>query len=80
MRRHTVIFESRGAKEDDQLELEFRRVCAGANYNGLELPFKAVFASKQTNSGGLQLADLVARPIGRHGPRPKSGKQGVRCT
>ena len=61
-----VIFESRGSKEDDQLELEFRRVCAGVNYNGLELPFKVIFASKKTNSSGLQLADLVARPIGRH--------------
>ena len=61
-----IIFESRGKKEDAQLELEFRRICDGGNYSGRALPFRIVFASKQVNSGGLQLADLVARPIGRH--------------
>ncbi len=25
-----------------------------------------VFADKRTNSAGLQLADLTARPVGRH--------------
>jgi hypothetical protein len=28
--------------------------------------FEIVFAGKKTNSAGLQLADLTARPIGRH--------------
>ena len=28
--------------------------------------FEIVFADKRTNSAGLQLADLTARPIGRH--------------
>jgi hypothetical protein len=28
--------------------------------------FQLVFADKRTNSTGLQLADLTARPIGRH--------------
>jgi hypothetical protein len=56
-----VVFESRGRKENDELELEFRRVCAAGRY-----PFEPIFARKDTNSSGLQLADLVARPIGRH--------------
>jgi hypothetical protein len=30
------------------------------------LPFDIVFADKKTNSTGLQLADLVSHPIGRH--------------
>ncbi len=55
-----VIFEARGKKEDDELELEFRRVCARD-----KLPFDLVFAKKEINSCGLQVADLVARPIGR---------------
>ncbi len=55
-----VVFEARGKKEDDELELEFRRVCATDN-----LQFELVFARKETNSCGLQVADLVARPIGR---------------
>lgn len=59
-----VVVECRGRKEDAELELEFRRVCAGENKFGRELPFRIVFADKKTNSSGLQLADLVARPIG----------------
>ncbi|MGY2375764.1 DUF3800 domain-containing protein [Pseudomonas sp. SDO524_S393] len=59
-----VIFERRGRKEDNELELEFRRMCAGANRLGHCLPLDIVFATKQVNSTGLQLADLVARPIG----------------
>jgi hypothetical protein len=60
-----VIFESRGKKEDDELELEFRRVRDGANYLGTRLSFEIAFADKRSNSCGLQLADLIARPIGR---------------
>lgn len=59
-----VVVECRGKKEDAELELEFRRVCAGENKFGKPLPFQIVFADKKTNSSGLQLADLVARPIG----------------
>ena len=59
-----VVVECRGKKEDAELELEFRRVCAGENRFGKVLPFEVVFADKKTNSTGLQLADLVARPIG----------------
>lgn len=59
-----VIFERRGRREDNELELEFRRMCDGANRAGIQLPFDIVFATKQVNSTGLQLADLVARPIG----------------
>lgn len=65
-----VIFESRGRREDDELELELRRVCDGQNMAGESLPFAPVFAAKQVNCCGLQLADLVARPIGRHILRP----------
>ena len=59
-----VVVEKRGKNEDDDLELEFRRICAGANYNGEQWNFEVIFADKKSNSAGLQLADLVARPIG----------------
>ena len=59
-----VVVECRGKKEDNELELEFRRICDGANRLGKTLPFDVKFANKQVNSTGLQLADLVARPIG----------------
>ncbi|OMH30524.1 DUF3800 domain-containing protein [Motiliproteus sp. MSK22-1] len=66
-----IICEARGAKEDNELELEFRRVCDGMNKGRRKLPFEIVIAHKQTNSEGLQLADLVARPIGLSVLRPK---------
>lgn len=65
-----VVFESRGKKEDDELELEFRRICDGANRQGKNLPFGIILADKRSNSSGLQLADLVARPIGLSVLRP----------
>ncbi|HEY0719916.1 MAG TPA: DUF3800 domain-containing protein [Gammaproteobacteria bacterium] len=70
-RRTHVVVENRGKKEDDELELEFRRICAGNNGVGKVFPFELVFADKKTNSPGLQLADLVARPIGLQVIRPE---------
>ena len=60
-----ILFERRGAKEDGELEAEFRRICGGANATGKKLPFEPVMCDKKCNAPGLQLADLVARPIGR---------------
>ena len=59
-----VVVECRGKKEDAELELEFRRVCDGSNRLNQPLPFDVLFADKKVMSSGLQLADLVARPIG----------------
>lgn len=59
-----IIVECRGKKEDNELELEFRRICDGNNKQGKQLPFDILFSDKITMSSGLQLADLVARPIG----------------
>jgi hypothetical protein len=66
-----IIFEQRGQQEDNELELEFRRVCDQENPTGVPLPFSIVLANKQINSCGLQLADLVARPIGRKQLNPE---------
>lgn len=65
-----IVVEERGRKEDRELELEFRRICDGENKYKKDLPFKIRMANKQANSAGLQLADLVARPIGRHVLKP----------
>lgn len=62
----TVVLERRGKREDDALELEFRRVCSGINIRGATLSLAPMFVPKAANVPGLQLADLVARPIGRH--------------
>ncbi len=61
-----VILEMRGRREDDALELEFRRVCDRRNYGNLSMNLEARFVPKSANVPGLQLADLIARPIGRH--------------
>ena len=53
-----VVFERRGKREDNGLELEFRRFVDG-------LPIEIVFANKG-NYCGLEIADLVSRPIGRY--------------
>jgi len=65
-----VVVECRGKKEDNELELEFRRICDGNNRLGITLPFDIIFSDKKVMSSGLQLADLVARPIGLNLLRP----------
>lgn len=70
-----VVVECRGKKEDNELELEFRRICDGANRLGIALPFDVIFADKKVNSAGLQLADLVARPVGLSVLRPGQGNR-----
>jgi Protein of unknown function (DUF3800) len=65
-----VVVECRGKKEDAELELEFRRICDGNNLSDKVLPFEIVFGDKKTNLAGLQLADLVARPVGINYLRP----------
>jgi hypothetical protein len=65
-----VVVECRGKREDAELELEFRRICDGENAGNRELPFNIIFADKKTNLTGLQLADLVARPVGLSYIRP----------
>lgn len=66
-----IVVECRGKKEDAELELEFRRICDGANRLNRQLPFEIILADKKSNSTGLQLADLVARPIGLSVLRPQ---------
>ena len=71
-----VIFESRGRKEDRELELEFRRIAANDSGSGPGrqdfglFDFQPVFVPKAANSVGLQLADLTARPIALSHLRP----------
>lgn len=66
-----ILVEKRGNKEDKDLELEFRRICDGANWFKRTLPFEVRFADKKINSAGLQLADLIARPVGLNVLRPE---------
>ena len=67
-----IIVERRGKREDNELELAFRRIRDGEDHwQRMKMPnFELVFADKRINSSGLQLADLTARPIGRHTMNP----------
>lgn len=65
-----VLCECRGRNEDTDLELAFRRICSGDNFSAAPMPFEPVLTDKKSNSIGLQLADLVARPIGLRQLRP----------
>ena len=66
-----IIVENRGRREDKELKREFIRITEGANNFEHELPFEIIFADKKTNSSGLQLADLIARPMGLSVLRPQ---------
>jgi hypothetical protein len=59
----TVVFEARGKEEDKNLELAFLKESSNPKYNS-KLSIKII--SKKANTVGLQLADLVSKPIGRH--------------
>ena len=71
-----VVFESRGPKEDAELELEFRRIASNQSHWGYRrhdfsrFDFQPVFIPKAANASGLQLADLTARPIALSQLRP----------
>jgi len=65
-----LVVESRGKREDAELELEFRRIVEGENPHTCPLPLRLVMADKRANSEGLQLADMVARPVALSVLRP----------
>ncbi len=65
-----IVAESRGKREDSELETAFRHFCCEWNYLQERFNFVLEFADKQRNAAGLQLADLTARPIGLSVLRP----------
>jgi hypothetical protein len=71
-----VVFESRGKREDKELELHFRRIAGNQVQWGRvrpdfgEVQWEPVFVDKRANTSGLQLADLMARPLGLRVLRP----------
>lgn len=72
-----IVFEGRGPKEDQELELEFRRICDNKGSWGYKsvdfskMSFEPQFVSKKENLPGLQVSDLIARPIGLRTLRPE---------
>jgi hypothetical protein len=66
----SIVVEKRGRREDAELELAFRRVCDGSNALRKSLPLRLVMIPKTSNSTGLQLTDLMARPVALKHLRP----------
>lgn len=66
-----IVFEGRGRNEDAELELAFRRILGSTKYQGLAQTLEFLCVEKKINSSGLQIADLVARPIGIRDLRPE---------
>lgn len=74
-----VVLESRGRQEDNEMvqALSQNRMAA----EELASPtsgFEIVFTDKKTNSAGIQIADLTARPIGTHFVRPEQANRAWR--
>lgn len=78
----SLLFERRGEKvEDKNLELEFYRTVSNQNQWGSvqvdfrQMEFEILFAGKNHNSSGMQLADMVARPIALKVMRPEQANR-----
>ena len=84
-KRVHVLFESRGKQEDTELELEFRRICDNGGSWGYrrvdfqQMQFAHLFVDKRSNSNGLQLADLVARPLALRHLRPDQSNRALQA-
>lgn len=72
-----VVVECRGKNEDDDLELEFRRICDNAPFTASKVKLEVIFADKKSNAAGLQLADLMARPMGMSVLKPNQPNRAV---
>ena len=59
-----IVIEKRNGQLDRELERGFKAIRDGDNALGKPFNFEIVFADKKSNSAGLQIADLTARPVG----------------
>jgi hypothetical protein len=69
-----IVFEKRGRSEDASLEKSFKELC---DKKPLSLNYKPIFSDKKTNTIGLQLADLFARPLGMSVFKPDQKNRAV---
>jgi hypothetical protein len=75
-----IIAESRGKTEDKNLAIAFEKISYALDFSEKNLQkdilryhtehMSLLFASKKINSAGLQIADLMGHPIGRHALKP----------
>lgn len=70
-----LIIEARGKKENAELLAMIGRFFSSTAASGNSNEIEVRLANKQVNSIGLQLADLVARPIGVSHLRPRQSNR-----
>ena len=70
-----IVVEQRGKREDEELQLEFKSIKDGSNYQNKKFNFEIIMSNKMSNSAGLQFADLIARPIGLYILKPKQSNR-----
>jgi len=76
----SIIFESRGKTEDSDLKTEFKNICNHFKQKDKtmyvsDMNFEMLFVKKSANCTGIQIADLIARPIGLNYLRPEQKNQ-----
>ena len=59
-------FETNKPIQNKELEETFQEIIEKNKTSQNQCPIRLIFGHKKTNSVGLQIADLVAYPIGRH--------------
>ena len=68
----TIVIESRGQQDDHALLQEYQTLRQAALDSAQTPPnFELQFDAKGNNTAGVQIADLVAAPIGRHLASPQ---------
>lgn len=68
----TIVIESRGQQDDNALSQEYQTLRQSALDSEQTPPnFELQFDPKGNNTAGVQIADLVAAPIGRHLASPQ---------
>ena len=65
-----IIIEKRDKNQNNILYENFSEICS-KNISKNIYKFEIKVADKQTNSTGMQIADLIAKPIGRNTLKPQ---------
>lgn len=65
-----VVIESRMDNQNKELDVAFQTMLVKNRALQEQYPVKLIFGEKKANCVGLQIADLIAYPIGRHLLKP----------
>ena len=74
-----VIIESRMDNQNKELDQAFHRIIEKNQKLQDLYPLKLIFGDKKVNSVGLQIADLIAYPIGRYVLNPHEENLAFKC-